>query len=129
MIIPVETKKEVVENLNTKEPVKDPVIEKTVPKVETTTPTPLKPAPTPAPSNKPTSITLEQVAMHNTRESCWSAINGVVYDLTSWIPNHPGGEKRILNLCGIDGTLSFNGKHGGSTKVMKILTGFTIGTL
>lgn len=77
----------------------------------------------------PTTFTLEQIAAHNTRESCWSAINGVVYDLTSWIPNHPGGEKRILNLCGIDGTLSFNGKHGGSTKIMKILTGFILGSL
>jgi len=50
----------------------------------------------------PDSITLAQVAVHSSRTSCWSAVNGSVYDLTSWIPNHPGGEEAILWMCGID---------------------------
>lgn len=74
-------------------------------------------------------ITLAQISSHSTRSSCWSAINGAVYDLTSWIPNHPGGEETILGLCGRDGTQSYNGQHGGKTKVFNILTGFKIGTL
>ena len=75
------------------------------------------------------SITLAQISSHSTRSSCWSAINGAVYDLTSWIPNHPGGEGTILGLCGRDGTQSYNGQHGGKTKVFNILTGFKIGIL
>lgn len=74
-------------------------------------------------------ITLSQVAGHKSRTSCWSAINDNVYDLTSWIPNHPGGEQAILSLCGIDGSAAYNGQHGGSTKTANILFGFKIGTL
>lgn len=108
----------------------EPVTEKPQPTIQPATP-PIPPSvsePAPTQAKAPTTFTLEQIAAHNTRESCWSAINGVVYDLTSWIPNHPGGEKRILNICGIDGTISFNGKHSGSSKIAKILTGFAIGT-
>lgn len=32
---------------------------------------------------KPTGITFAQVAEHNSRTSCWSVVNGNVYDLTS----------------------------------------------
>ncbi len=75
----------------------------------------------------PSGITLAQIAEHNSRSSCWSAINGNVYDLTSWIPNHPGGEKKILSLCGIDGSSGYNGQHGGDSKTARVLGGFKIG--
>jgi len=74
-------------------------------------------------------ITMDLVAKHSTRSSCWSVINGNVYDLTSWIPNHPGGEKRILAICGIDGSDAYNGAHGTRSKPAKILFGFKIGAL
>lgn len=73
--------------------------------------------------------TLAQIAGHNDSVSCWSAINGSVYDLTSWIPNHPGGPQRILSICGKDGSNAFNGQHGGDSRVASILFGFKIGTL
>lgn len=81
----------------------------------------------PVPSNS--GITLSLISTHNSRSSCWSAINGEVYDLTSWIPNHPGGEQVILSICGRDGSNDFNGQHGGSRKIATILAGFKIGTL
>ena len=84
---------------------------------------------TPAPVTTPSGITLTQIAQHSSRSSCWSAINGGVYDLTSWIPNHPGGEQAIMSLCGIDGSNGYNGQHGGSSKTARILGGFKIGTL
>lgn len=74
-----------------------------------------------------TGITGAEVAAHNSRISCWSIINGNVYDLTSWIPQHPGGEDKILKLCGRDGSTDFNGKHGGAPKQAGILSGFKIG--
>lgn len=74
-------------------------------------------------------ITLATIAKHNGRSSCWSAVNGSVYDLTSWIPNHPGGEQVILSMCGLDGSDGYNGQHGGSGKPARILGGFKIGTL
>jgi cytochrome b involved in lipid metabolism len=68
-----------------------------------------------------------EVATHASREDCWSIINGNVYDLTSWIPKHPGGEQAILQLCGSDGSAKFGGQHGGAPKQAAILAGFKIG--
>lgn len=75
------------------------------------------------------SIAMAQVAQHNSRTSCWSAINGNVYDLTSWIPNHPGGEQGILQLCGTDGSVKFNKQHGDQQRQATVLAGFKIGVL
>lgn len=74
-------------------------------------------------------ITMTVVAQHSSRTDCWSAINGSVYDLTSWIPKHPGGEGAIVQLCGKDGSAKFNGQHGGDSGKAKILTGFKVGVL
>ncbi|WP_204282235.1 cytochrome b5-like heme/steroid binding domain-containing protein [Serratia marcescens] len=35
-------------------------------------------------------FTLEQVAEHHSPDDCWMAIHGKVYDLTPYVPNHPG---------------------------------------
>jgi len=72
-------------------------------------------------------IASAEVAAHNSRETCWSTINGNVYDLTSWIPEHPGGEQAILQLCGTDGSAKFNGQHGGAPKQAAVLIGFKLG--
>ncbi|MBL8158019.1 cytochrome b5 domain-containing protein [bacterium] len=61
------------------------------------------------------------VASHNSSSDCWSIINGGVYDLTSWIPRHPGGERAIEGLCGKDGSAAFNGQHGGGAAQAAIL--------
>lgn len=71
--------------------------------------------------------TLEEVAMHKDPASCWTAINGIVYDVTAWISKHPGGDQNILRLCGIDGTQAFDQKHGSDMKVAEVLKGFEIG--
>lgn len=71
----------------------------------------------------------EEVQIHNSKQSCWSAIRGKVYDLTSWISNHPGGEKAILSICGKDGTEAFVNQHGGKDKPEKTLSQFEIGEL
>lgn len=73
--------------------------------------------------------TLANILEHKDKSSCWSTINGNVYDLTSWVPKHPGGEQAILQLCGKDGSLKFNGQHGGSAMQEQALAGFKIGTL
>lgn len=85
----------------------------------------------PTENKKPlaTGITLAQVGEHNSRSSCFSVINGNVYDLTSWIPNHPGGESKILAMCGLDASASFNRQHGGESKPARILSGFKLGSL
>lgn len=74
-------------------------------------------------------FTFEEVQKNNSRQSCWTIISGDVYDLTSWISRHPGGESTILNLCGKDGTQEFLRKHGGEVKPKEILEKFEIGKL
>ena len=80
---------------------------------------------------KPTigGYTLTQVATHNSANSCWSAVNGSVYDLTNWVNAHPGGKAAILMICGKDGSPLFNSQHGSSGKVANILAKYKIGTL
>lgn len=73
--------------------------------------------------------TLSVVATHNSQLSCWTTINGGVYDVTSWIGQHPGGEQAILGLCGKDGSAAFNGQHGGEKRPASELASFKIGTL
>lgn len=78
---------------------------------------------------EPSGISMAMVAQHNSSASCWSVINGSVYDLTSWISQHPGGEQNILRICGIDGTVAFNGQHGSSNHAVSTLASFKIGDL
>ncbi|MCB9809618.1 cytochrome b5 domain-containing protein [Candidatus Peribacteria bacterium] len=75
------------------------------------------------------SFTLAQVAEHATEEDCYTTINGLVYDLTAYVHQHPGGDRNILRICGIDGTAAFEGKHGGERRPEQTLAGFEIGTL
>ncbi len=72
---------------------------------------------------------LADIATHKDSSSCWSAINGKVYDLTNWIGQHPGGEERILGICGIDGSSQFDGQHAGEGKPENYLSSFYIGDL
>lgn len=71
---------------------------------------------------------LTDIAKHKDATSCWTAVRGGVYDLTTFIPNHPGG-KKILAVCGIDGTSAFTNRHGGQMKPEQELVGLQIGIL
>ncbi|MCA9356534.1 cytochrome b5 domain-containing protein [Candidatus Nomurabacteria bacterium] len=74
-------------------------------------------------------FTLAQVAMHSTDGDCYTAVSGVVYDLTAWVHQHPGGDRNILLICGIDGTSAYNSVHGRDGFAQNILAGFEIGLL
>lgn len=70
-----------------------------------------------------------EVKLHSVAGNCWSIINGNVYDLTSFVQNHPGGVGAISALCGKDGTASFANQHGQSSKPNNILNGLLLGSL
>ncbi len=84
---------------------------------------------TPVASSTAAIYTAAAVATHNTKADCWSIINSNVYDLTSYIPRHPGGSQNIVDICGKDGTSAFTGQHGGSSKPEAILAGFYLAPL
>ena len=75
------------------------------------------------------SIALAEVAKHTTESDCRTAINGTVYDVTAFFGKHPGGDKNLFRVCGIDATQVFERKHGGDTRAKNVLAGFEIGTL
>lgn len=104
------------------------------------TPTPVK-TPTPAPTQAPTATptptptattikyTMDLVRQNNSERSCWSVINGNVYDLTSWINSHPGKSGPIKSLCGIDGTTSYRSQHANQARPEQRLESFLLGPL
>lgn len=72
--------------------------------------------------------TTAQVATHNTSSDCWVIVNGNVYNLTSFISQHPGGASAIISECGKNGTTAFNnGPHGSGT--LNAINSNIIGTL
>lgn len=85
--------------------------------------------PTPTPTPTTAGYTLAQVKANNTAKSCWTAIDGYVYNLTNWISAHPGGSGAILFLCGTDGTNAFKAQHENQTKPAIRLDGYRIGPL
>jgi len=74
-------------------------------------------------------VSFAEVAKHSSKESCWTVIDGFVYDLSSWIAQHPGGERAILSLCGQDGTERFNKQHGEFNQALNVLKGLRFGIL
>ncbi len=49
----------------------------------------------------------DQIAKHCTRDNLWLVIDNVVYDLTSYVAKHPGGDA-ILRNTGKDASLGFH---------------------
>lgn len=90
--------------------------------------------PTATPSQAPasptaTALTTAAVAKHATASACWTIVNRDVYDLTSWIARHPGGQQRIVGMCGHDSTAAFTAQHGSSKRIAQLLAGFKLGAL
>nr|QPB70507.1 NitA [Volvox powersii] len=75
----------------------------------------------------PRQYTMEEVAQHNTEESCWFVHEGKVYDATPYLEEHPGGAESILITAGADATDEFNSIH--SSKAKKMLAQYYIGDL
>merc|ERR1719453_2183767 len=55
--------------------------------------------------------TLEDVAKHNSKQSCWVVLDGQVLNVTNFLSEHPGGELAILTFAGKDATEEFNMIH------------------
>ncbi|PGH08305.1 hypothetical protein AJ80_07901 [Polytolypa hystricis UAMH7299] len=60
-------------------------------------------------------LTVAEVAKHDTRESCWMVIHGQVYDVTEFLPEHPGGTAVMLRFAGRDATEEYDPVHPAGT--------------
>ncbi|KAF8841744.1 glyoxylate dehydrogenase [Paxillus ammoniavirescens] len=56
-------------------------------------------------------ISSQAVAEHATAASCWIIVHGKVYDVTEFLPEHPGGSKIILKYAGKDATEAYDPIH------------------
>ncbi|CCC06920.1 hypothetical protein SMACR_00944 [Sordaria macrospora] len=62
-----------------------------------------------------TPLTGVEVAKHNTKDDCWVIVHGKAYDITEFLPEHPGGMKIILKYAGKDATEEFDPIHPPDT--------------
>ncbi|KAK7704925.1 hypothetical protein SLS64_008273 [Diaporthe eres] len=60
-------------------------------------------------------LTGQEVAKHSTQEDCWVVVHGKAYDVTEFLPEHPGGMKIILKYAGKDATEEFEPIHPPDT--------------
>ncbi|KAF2712342.1 hypothetical protein K504DRAFT_426514 [Pleomassaria siparia CBS 279.74] len=60
-------------------------------------------------------LTGEEIAKHNSRDSCWVIVHGRAYDVTEFLPEHPGGPKIILKYAGKDATEEYEPIHPPDT--------------
>lgn len=77
---------------------------------------------------EPRTINLNEVAWHDTIDSCWIVIRDFVYDCTDFLKSHPGGSDVILEYAGRDATLAFIGT-GHSSAAIHSLKRYLIGEL
>ncbi|KAF5342353.1 hypothetical protein D9611_001935 [Ephemerocybe angulata] len=75
-------------------------------------------------------ITPSMLKQHNKKDDAWSAFYGKVYNITPYIPFHPGGEKELMRVAGRDGTKLFATTHGWVNADFMLdacLVGFLVG--
>jgi len=57
----------------------------------------------------------QEVEKHNNKDDCWVIIHGKAYDVTEFLPEHPGGPKIILKYAGKDATETYEPIHPPDT--------------
>lgn len=71
--------------------------------------------------------TAEEVEKHSAEDDCWLIYKGEVYDVTSYIHEHPGGADSITMLAGTDCTDEFDSIHSKTAR--EIFAKYKIGRL
>lgn len=73
-------------------------------------------------------VTMDEVAAHNSVQSCWVIYKKRVYDVTSFLNSHPGGKKVIVPYAGKDMTTAYD-ENGHSAEANTMLSKYFIGEL
>lgn len=74
-------------------------------------------------------IPLSELSQHNSLDDCWISYDGKVYDITSYLPRHPGSAGKILPYCGsaTEFEEAFVDQHGTSKVSLLMRVGTFIG--
>jgi len=62
-------------------------------------------------SKQKATVTLDELKTHASRSDCWVAVDGLVYDFTAFLPEHPAGAQAILDVAGTDATALYKEIH------------------
>ena len=76
------------------------------------------------------SYSLTEVAAHSSPGDCWMVIHGKVYDVTTYLPDHPSRPEVIEAWCGKEGSEAYETKTKGrrhSETADRMLDGYFIG--
>ncbi|KAJ5914166.1 hypothetical protein N7504_003049 [Penicillium tannophilum] len=73
-------------------------------------------------------FTLKEIEAHNTKKDLYMVIHDKVYDCSSFVDEHPGGEEVLLDVGGQDGTEAFE-DVGHSDEAREILDGLLVGNV
>ncbi|KAI9683878.1 MAG: hypothetical protein M1829_004212 [Trizodia sp. TS-e1964] len=60
-------------------------------------------------------LTGTEISNHSSSESCWVIVHGKAFDVTEFLPEHPGGSNIILKYAGKDATEAFEPIHPPDT--------------
>ncbi|KAE8673252.1 Cytochrome b5 isoform A [Hibiscus syriacus] len=71
---------------------------------------------------------MQEASQHNTKDDCWVVIDCKVYDVTSYLDEHPGGDDVVLVATGKDATADFE-DAGHSESAKELMQSFCIGEL
>ncbi|XP_037307590.2 fatty acid 2-hydroxylase [Pungitius pungitius] len=83
-----------------------------------------------SPSTSPRLLTEKEVARHCTQDSCWVLLGTRVYDVTSFLRMHPGGEALLLQRSGKDVSPEMEGPpHRHSENARRWMEQYYIGEL
>ena len=78
-------------------------------------------------SSSKNEIGFAELCRHNAYDDLWLAIDGIVYDVTPFMDDHPGGGDIMLSAAGKDGTDDFE-DVGHSPHARELLKRFKVGT-
>jgi cytochrome b involved in lipid metabolism len=77
-------------------------------------------------------ISPADLARHDQPQDCWMAIRGSVYDISSYVLQHPSPPEIILPWCGKEATVAYETKTRGrphSSYADGLLPGYRIGVI
>ncbi|KAL8726405.1 MAG: hypothetical protein Q9181_006060 [Wetmoreana brouardii] len=78
---------------------------------------------------EPKLLSTEEIAKHNTAKDLWIVVDGQVWDMTVFAPEHPGGIGIILQYAGRDASEPYNEFHAPSLLNETLTTSKLVGTL
>ncbi|XP_057531403.1 cytochrome b5-like [Amaranthus tricolor] len=79
-------------------------------------------------SSDPKVHSFQDVAKHNHKDDCWLIISGKVYNVTSFLDDHPGGDDVLIQATAKDATDEFE-DIGHSENARDMLKDYYVGEI